>query len=589
MKKLLFILVFAILFAGYFHEINAINQDLGRHLIMGKIIAQNWSVTKTNLFSYTYPDYPFINHHWLSEVMFYQIFNIVGFTGLLTFTTLVALLAFLFVYLQAKREASFTILTISSLIYLAILIGRNALRPEIFSFFFLSIFVVVLYRYRENYTRWIFLLPFLEILWVNIHIYFIVGIGVLGLFLIDWFVINLKKPYSKYTSILVFVFFLCLFATLVNPNGISGALYPLRVFQNYGYAVEENQTIFFLWNYSQKQAVAMFMLVFTSLFILLILTMKKVRPIDWMLSISFTIIASIAIRNTPLFVFATFLTFSRQLSILGNNISSILKRDVSSKRLFLIKKLFMMLLLTASIFELLLVISFEHTGAHVPTGAKKAADFFIKNNIKGPLFNNFDIGSYLDYRIYPKDLPAARLPDGQGRQGVVFVDGRPEAYPASFFEETYIPMQEDITKFDQQAKKYNFNSIFFAHTDQTPWAEKFLKQITNSPDWTIVYLDDYVVILVKNVPQNHSLIQKFGMKKEMLHINNYQSSNLISLFQLARFFLILDNKTQAMNAFHDILAINPTFCPGLYTMSLLTRDQPGITAKYTSQYITHCQ
>jgi hypothetical protein len=58
----------------------------------------------------------------------------------------------------------------------------------------------------------------------------------------------------------------------------------------------------------------------------------------------------------------------------------------------------------------------------------------IAKNLKGPIFNNFDIGSYLIFRLYNKSLPA-------GRQ--VFVDGRPEAYPASFFQITYILMQQD--------------------------------------------------------------------------------------------------------------------------------------------------
>lgn len=582
MRKLFLFLVFILLFVGYFHEITAMTQDLGRHLIMGKIITQSLSVPTINLFSYTYPDYPFINHHWLSEVIFYNIFHRAGFLGLLLFTTSLVLIGFFLIIKTTLKETNIFVVAASSLLYFNVLFERTDLRPEIFSFFFLSLFIVILYRFREGFTKWIFLLPLLELLWVNMHIYFIIGIGVLGLFLIDWFVINLKKPYSKYTSILVFVFFFCLLATFINPNGVSGALYPFHVFQNYGYAIEENQTIFFLWNYSQKPTIAYFMLTVTMLFLSLIFTIKKARVIDWLLAISFTILAAFAIRNFPLFVLATFIPFCRSLTIVAKNIYTIVKKDLSPKRLPLGQRIFQATLLIVFLWQIVSTMTTEHFGYQVTTGGEKGADFFIQHNIKGPIFNNFDIGSYLDYRLYPKDLPV-------GRQGVVFVDGRPEAYPASFFEETYIPMQEDIAKFDQQAKKYNFNSIFFAHTDQTPWAERFLRQALNSVEWKPVYLDDRIIILVKNRKENKLLIEQFGMQKEKLHITNYQPKDFDSLLQLAHFLTIANEKQQAIKVFHDILALDPKFCPGLYNLSVLNREHPAIAAVYSNQFLAHCQ
>ncbi|PIP87416.1 hypothetical protein COW81_00305, partial [Candidatus Campbellbacteria bacterium CG22_combo_CG10-13_8_21_14_all_36_13] len=57
-----------------------------------------------------------------------------------------------------------------------------------------------------------------------------------------------------------------------------------------------------------------------------------------------------------------------------------------------------------------------------------AVNFVLENDIQGNMFNNFDIGGYLIYRLYPDRK--------------VFVDNRPEAYPAEFFEKVYKPMQE---------------------------------------------------------------------------------------------------------------------------------------------------
>ncbi|MDO8461153.1 MAG: hypothetical protein Q7S38_01780, partial [bacterium] len=63
---LLIFLVFFLLLAGFLHPIQSITQDLGRHLLAGQIIFETQEIPKTNLFSYAYPDFSFINHHWLS-------------------------------------------------------------------------------------------------------------------------------------------------------------------------------------------------------------------------------------------------------------------------------------------------------------------------------------------------------------------------------------------------------------------------------------------------------------------------------------------------------------------------------------------
>jgi hypothetical protein len=139
-------------------------------------------------------------------------------------------------------------------------------------------------------------------------------------------------------------------------------------------------------------------------------------------------------------------------------------------------------------------------GLGLGTKGTYAANFFLVNNIQGPIFNNFDIGSYLDYRFYP--------------QQKVFVDGRPEAYPPEFFQKMYIPMQESGKNFETIDKIYHFNSIFYLYTEQTPWGQDFLKDTIENPMWKPVYLDENMVILVKNNTTNSSIIKKFTITKD---------------------------------------------------------------------------
>src|SRR3989344_5616231 len=98
MQKLLRIsliaLIFFLLFAIYFHTITAFTQDLGRHLLIGEIIVKTKQVPTVNLFSYTYPLFPFINHHWFSEVLFYLFSLPFGVQGLFIITIIFSLVAF---------------------------------------------------------------------------------------------------------------------------------------------------------------------------------------------------------------------------------------------------------------------------------------------------------------------------------------------------------------------------------------------------------------------------------------------------------------------------------------------------------------
>ncbi len=477
-KLLLCIFIFLLLIVGFLHPISSLTQDLGRHIKTGEIIFTTHAIPQTNLFSYTYPDFPFINHHWFSEVIFYVFHQVFGFNGLLILTILVITTTFSLLFFTALKKGHIFAITIVSILYFRVLFERTDVRPEIFSFLFLSLFITILYKNRDGFTRWIFLLPFLELIWVNTHIYFPIGIAVIGLFLVDYLIKNRKQFNPRYTFILVAVLFTCCISTLFNPNGIAGALYPFLVFGNYGYQIEENQTVFFLWNYfGWKTTIFYFFLSSTLLFTSLLLTIKKARLIDWLLAIFFTGLAFNAERNFPLFVFGTFIAISYSLSLIFNTFSRISRASGFAKH---IPYLFLFLLLIWQIYQ---VGSIRKIGFGVESGATKGVDFFLKQNLKGHIFNNFDIGSYLEYRLYPKEK--------------VFVDGRPEAYPASFFQETYIPAQIDPKKFDEIVKKYNIQTIFFSYSDQTTLSQSFLPHISNNLACLMLYLDDYVVIFTK--------------------------------------------------------------------------------------------
>lgn len=535
LKFSFFLSVVVILFCLFFHNIIEFDQDLGRHLLMGKIIWQTGSVPKVNLLSYTYPDLQFINSHWFSEVIFFQIAAVFrGVMALLYFKTVILLVAFtLTTYTAYLYSRNLLVTAVAFVIFTPVLLERTEIRPEIFSYLFVATFLFVLIAHYElrikYYGKILWLLPFIQILWVNAHIYFILGPILAGVFYGRqfWREFSSKhhflKTILKTKNQLLFTLATVL-ACLINPNGISGALYPLRVFDNYGYSIVENQNVFFLGRVVFNPNILYFWIGFAFLAASFALCdWKKINLITLGLA-GLAILPILAIRSFPLLFLLEVPVVAFNLSHLNPKLPNLVKGEQKSLTNVVIAGCILLTcyravrLVTNDYY--LSIDSHKRFGNIVSESGKGAVDFALKNKLRGPIFNNFDIGSYLDYRLYPKER--------------VFIDGRPEAYPAKFIQGVYIPMQMSAENFKTIDKIYKFNLIIFSHTDATPWAESFMTDIIHNSDYALVYLDDYAFVFVKKSTSSE-IARKYSVSPQSLS-NNYSYLSALSLARIANIF-----------------------------------------------------
>ncbi len=495
-------IVLLFLFVGLVcvHSLNSINQDIGRHLKLGQIIWETKSVPKTNLFSFTEPNYPFINHHWLSEVVFYLLSGIIGLKGLIIFKAVVVAVSFWLIYKATDKKTGLWPFLVSAPLGILVFLNRSDVRPEIFSYLFLAFFVFAILRARFfGQYRWLYALPFVQVLWSNAHIYFVLGPALLLFFLVD---VALDKERKVALSKIFWIFLATSAATLLNPNFIKGALAPLLILRNYGYTIVENQSIFFLKDYGiQLATINIFEISLIVLIISFVIALKnggRKIVFEFLAGLAFSILAVKMIRNTG--IYATIFT-----SVTTLNLSAIKPAAKFLKRP--VKIIFYLAL--SAVFAFLIINVLNNNlrtwmedggkfGLEIPSGAAQGVEFVKQNNIKGPVFNNFDVGSFLIWKLYPEQK--------------VFVDGRPEAYSVEFFEKIYKPMQEDPKMWKYYSEKYGINYIFFAHTDITPWARQFLFNVSQDPNWPLVYKDGSVAIFLKRTPENSALIKKFEIK-----------------------------------------------------------------------------
>lgn len=512
-KTLLLLFVFSFLF-----KIDlSFDQDLGRHIKLGEIIVKTAQVPRTNLFSYTNPDFPFINTHWLFGVLAYLTSQTIGLHGFLVIK-LIILLFSIWITLKICQERSGLLLP-AGFIFLHVLRGRTELRPEIFSFLFTAVTYYILEKYSQisrTSFKLIFLLPAVQLVWINTHIYFFVGILLQAIFLLHILYLHLRSHIgSGKVKVLGIVFILSVLISFINPHGLKGLLYPLNVNKNYGYTIVENQTMFLLESINFKDANFLFVKMSLAIIALslLISALRKKIEIKNILIACFG--AGLALLNIRSFPYLFFISLPATLFNFG---------------FFKFPKFLSLFIGFLLILESFYYLNgsyykarddYNEPGLKLVENGRKALDFVLSNNLPNPIYNNFDIGSYIIYRGFPKYK--------------VFVDGRPEGYPKEFFQAIYVPSQSNYTDFKNLQQKLGFKTIIFSHTDQTPWGKTFLSSVVLDKDWKIVYLDQFIIVLVTNDVAERKNLQEINLST--LNASNFKFSNHRAYLNLSLFLL----------------------------------------------------
>ena len=166
------IALFFLLLIGYFiaWPIVMTDTDLWYHLSGGRYFWQNGTIAHDAFFSYITPPKSWYNYYWLFQAVVYKIFQWTDYYGLIALRCLLYLLTTLFICFSFVRQhENRTELLLSLFLFVAcsivILYRELAVRPHLFSYFFIVVFLYIL-EFKQNK---IWLLPLLGIFWSNIH------------------------------------------------------------------------------------------------------------------------------------------------------------------------------------------------------------------------------------------------------------------------------------------------------------------------------------------------------------------------------------------------------------------------------------
>lgn len=155
--------------------------DLWGHIRFGQLTRRLGSVTLADPYSYVTVGHPWINHEWLSEVIFSRVWDSLHTSGLVALKTAFVLVILLLVYRRLWRSGLGLLRAGLVLVALAIptLLGLGTLRPQLFTYLAFVLTLLLLERAERGGAGWLWLLPPLFAVWVNLHGGVLAGLGVL--------------------------------------------------------------------------------------------------------------------------------------------------------------------------------------------------------------------------------------------------------------------------------------------------------------------------------------------------------------------------------------------------------------------------
>ncbi|MGE4357633.1 MAG: tetratricopeptide repeat protein, partial [Candidatus Omnitrophota bacterium] len=550
---------------------NIFDLDIWVHLKTGEYILKNFQFVHKDFYSYTAQGNYWFNLSWLFQIFIYWLHRLSGFPGIIIVKTLFIILSFFILFRIAYQKENFFFYL--PLFFLTILSSKERFyeRPEFISFLFLAIYLKIIYNFRKKKENLIFLLPFLQIIWTNLHVFSLLGLGIMAIFLlgdlISWKIVlpwewnknSILKERDYFLFLKVFLF--CVLASLINPFGYKIFLSSLEL-------------LHFLGNHRDILAGGISELIppfsrggFLSpgyfpykIFILLsILTFFiRYRRLDlshFFLYVVFLHLSLISVRNIVLFSMVGYVISVDNLNDFLSRIKPFPKTKIFNFLRVLAKTtigLYILITLFITAYREITFTYYVEGKLEKKFGLHKSCfypdeqiDFIINNNIKGNIFNSFGFGSYLIYRCFPERK--------------VFIDGRTGVYGEEFLR-YYADVNLYPTTFEHMLKKYRIDYILL----DIRAGQLFKKLYQDKENWRLVYFGHNGAVFVKNNPENKALIENYEVDLEKLPLDpvgDYSRLKKkpfpISCFSKGEVFLALGLYRRAEEEYRLGLQINP--------------------------------
>ena len=482
-------------------EILLSDGDTGYHIRAGEFIIQARMVPKTDIFSLWMPALSWTAHEWLSEVLMAVVHHHAGLIGIVVLFSLTIATTHVLLFRMLRGDSQDILMTVLLTVVAATTSSIHWLaRPHIFSLLLTVIWYSVLNRFQYRNKNQLFILPFLMLLWVNLHGGYIFGLMLLLVYLLGNLTgLCFSEKSGSHEHIyklksLVTIFAACLLVSLCNPQGYRLLFFPFALSSDP--FLMNNVREFLSPNFHEPLTFKYLLLASIALFAL---SRVALNWIELGLVILTTYMALYSARYIPLYAIITAPILLRLLDRLKhdlplNAMNWLARRsaafsliDRRSLRYLWLTGVILVVLTLAHMSRL----QSEFDDTLFPT---KAVDFIMAEHISGNLFNNEEFGDYIIYKAWPKYR--------------VFFDGRSDMYGAILGAE-YLKVARTLPGWQDVLKNREVDWVFFNTRSVLSSA------LNTNPAWQLIYSDPVASIFVRDKPEYQDLIAKYGPKEPL--------------------------------------------------------------------------
>jgi tetratricopeptide (TPR) repeat protein len=484
--------------------------DTGWQMATGRWVVQHHQVPSADVLSYTAQ-----GEHWLypvgAGVVFYLAFLLGGY-ALLSWMSAAACAGTVALLLRRGSAASAAI----AILAVPLIAERTPPRADMFTVVLFAAFLSILWENYQTGRAPLWLLPLLMVVWVNVHFGFAAGLGLIVAYVgteVLEFVFGAVRRQAALQRLrrASFWFVGTAAATLVNPWGWG--IYRSLLLQQR--ASSEQQTWIAEWRgvrLNWHTAGAAFTLggLRSALFSLLAIAVVAglVALVRGQLGAAILLFAAAYAPVRHIRMGAVFACVV--VVIGGENLSAGIARVSSWIRLPRLRAALagvavMLLAMLTYARSADLVTDRHYFGASTDlatfgTGLswwfpRRAAEFIERENLPGEIFNTYDEGGYVAWRLGPQRLD--------------YIDGRDTLFGLPRVERERLLLQSspDLAIWDEETNRYHINTVLLSRGDGIDHGQ--LRAFCASSTWRPVYLDEVSAVFVRRTPQTEALIQRF--------------------------------------------------------------------------------
>jgi hypothetical protein len=516
------------------------NTDTWWHLAGGRWIVQHHRIPSLDPLSFTASDHAWVNVQWLFDVVIYGLYQLGGPSLLVIVSALAYAAAVALMLVNVRRYAD--AVTTAVLGGWAVLVAqeRFAIRPEMLTYLLLQALIYLYGTARDDRGRRLWLVPVVMALWANCHSLFSVGVVVIVCQIAGTLLSELpflpggwRTPVDAQTrNRIVWTGLAGIAATILNPFGIRGALFPVELLSRFNREnpsfrmIGEFQPPFSGYFVTLSITAYQVLVVVASIVVLAALVTAAVRggtiaapqkgggraqrrrtgapppppretpvvrepcpPIDLAMVAVFIGVAYLSMqarRNMALFAMAGTPAFAAALSILASQFPEGARRGLGwvgqavAVALVPVVLGFSWYVASNGFYRSNDEMHEFGLGVFDVRFPIRASQFAKDQRLPGPVFNDLSNGGYMTW-----DEP---IPGG------VYVDGRLEVYDAPFLD-TYVRQVGNPTEWQQEMDRRNVQTVVFFHW--WPNHRNLNNYLLRDPRWAVVYYDETSIVAVR--------------------------------------------------------------------------------------------